>query len=141
MAAEQAPQGSDRRPGTDTAGSVVGLLVFIAGIAMIGAVFIWTYRLFENIDEEIGRTQISSPRPRVQPPSDTPGTGPGGDSGEPTGTSKPSPVQKPPEAPGVAQVAAILGLKILALLVLALCGSLVAAKGAQLAGAYRGKPT
>ena len=141
MAAEQAPEGSDRRPRTDTAGSVVGLLVFLAGIAMIGAVFMWTYRLFDNIDEEIGRTQINSPSPGVRPPSDTPGTGPGGDSGEPGGTPTPPSVEATPRGPGVAQVAAILGLKILALLVLALCGSLVAAKGAQLAGAYRGKPT
>ena len=130
MAAEETPQASSRRPGTEIAGSLVGLVVFLAGIAMIGAVFMWTYRLFDNIDEEIGRTQVSSPSPRDQPP----GTGPEGDDAAP-------PVQARPQAPGIAQVAAILGLKILALLILALCGSLVAAKGAQLAGAYRSKPT
>jgi hypothetical protein len=142
MATEQPQQRSERRPGVDIVGSVVGLLVFLGGIAMIVAVFMWTYHLFDNIDEEIGRTQVSRPpvAPAEEPKPAASDTSGAAESPQP---DKPParPVEAKPHGPGVAQVAAILGLKILALLILALCGSLVAAKGAQLAGAYRGKAT
>ena len=111
-------------------GGVLGLLVFAAGIAMIVLVFSWTYRVFSNLDEELtgGSVVVTAP----SPPARGPGAAGGGSSGAVTAR---------PRGPGLGHNALKLALKLLCLLILALCGSLVAAKGAQLAGAYRGKRT
>jgi hypothetical protein len=141
MSADQTRPLPDKRPGVDILGSVIALLAFLAGIGMIVMVFFLTYRLFTNIDEEIGRVQTVAPRPAPHPQPPAPNPQPGTKTPAPPPTPADAPKIAQPHGPSVVQVAAVLALKILALLLLALCGSLVAAKGAQLAGAYRGKST
>ncbi len=128
--AETNTEQRESRPPVDTVGGLLGLLVFLCGIGMIVLVFIWTFHLFTSLDEELtgsSVTQVVSP-PRT-----------GETANRDEGTS--GPVVAKPEGPSLAQNAAKLALKLLCLLILALCGSLVAAKGAHLAGAYRGKRT
>jgi hypothetical protein len=103
------------------AGSALGILVFLAGIAMIITVFLWGYELFVSMDEEVLGVRYVGGLTAQQ-------SAPGGDvaSAEPGG-------------PGLAEIAAVLGFKFIALLVLGWLGAMVAGKGAQMAG-VGGKP-
>ena len=98
------------------AGSALGVLVFLAGIAMIVAVFFWGYELFVGMDEEILGVRYVQGLSAQQ-------SDPGGDvaSAEPAG-------------PGLAEIAAVLGFKFVALLVLGWLGAMVASKGAEMTG-------
>jgi len=112
------------RSSVDTLGGVLGLLVFIAGIIMI----IWTFTLvrgiFEGVDEQVLAVSAASQQAAAAPEQ----------------PSNPDSVTVAPgQGPSVSYVAATIGLQMFGLLVLGWLGALVASKGAQLAGAYRGK--
>lgn len=119
LASDQAPA----RREMDTFGGLLGLLVFVAGIIMI----IWTFTLvrgiFEGIDEQMIEVRVASQQAAAAAPADAPD----------------AVTVAPNEGPSFAYVGAAIALQMLGLLVLGWMGALVASKGAQLAGAYRGK--
>ena len=110
---------ADSQPGRAWAafprvGNALGVLVFIAGIAMIVAVFFWGYELFVGMDEQVLGVRYVGGLTAEQ-------SNPGGDvaSAQPAG-------------PGLAAIAVILGLKFIALLVLGWLAAMVAGKGAEM---------
>ena len=114
MASEQKPA---RKP-IDTVGSVLGLLVFLAGIAMIVVVFTMVRGVFDGVDQQMAAVRLASAQAAqaTDAVTATPGAG-----------------------PTFSEVGITVGLKMLGLLVLGWLGALVSSKGAQLAGAYGGK--
>ena len=114
MASEQKPA----RKTVDTVGSVLGLLVFLAGIAMIVVVFTMVRGVFDGVDQQMAAVRVASAQASQSTDTitATPGTG-----------------------PTFSEVGITVGLKMLGLLVLGWLGALVSSKGAQLAGAYGGK--
>jgi hypothetical protein len=110
----------------------VGLLVFLAGIAMIVLVFSWTYRLFSSVDQQIAQVK---PAPAVASPAVS---GQGNAKSAETGKSAGVVVASPHAGPTLAQVSVVLALKLLAMFVLGWTASLVAARGAALATGRRG---
>ena len=121
--AKEPPRSAFR--GADAFGVSLGLIVFAAGILMLVLVFRWSYGLFDSIDEEIAKAQVAAP-PAASDPEDN---------------SPAPPTSGGPDSPSLAQVAAIIGLRILVLFVMGYAGSLVATKGAQLLAAHRARPT
>ena len=136
----------DQRPGDggarafDLAGGIVGILVFIAGIAMIVMVFGWVRGIFEGVDDQVqqvraARVQAAAAEREAQAATDAAAEA------HPEGPASAEQVvvATPNEGPTIADVGLTVGLKMLGLLVLGWLGALVASKGAQLAGAHRGK--
>ncbi len=111
MASEQKPA----RKTVDTVGSVLGLLVFVAGIAMIAVVFTMVRGVFDGVDQQMAAVRMASAQ-AADTVTATPGTG-----------------------PTFSEVGITVGLKMLGLLVLGWLSALVSSKGAQLAGAYGSK--
>ena len=112
-------------PGADAFGISLGLIVFAAGILMLILVFRWSYGLFDSIDEEIGKAGVTAAETESDPEAG----------------STPPAAPADSESPTLAQVAAVVGLRILVLFVMGYAGSLVATKGAQLLAAHRARPT
>ena len=102
-------------------GNALGILVFLAGIAMIAAVFFWGYGLFMGMDEQVLGVRYVEGLTAGQ-------SNPGGDV-----------ALAEPAGPGLAEIAAVLGFKFIALLVLGWLGAMVASKGAEMTHAG-GKP-
>ncbi|MGD9495110.1 MAG: hypothetical protein AB7Y46_02250 [Armatimonadota bacterium] len=124
----------------DLAGGIVGILVFLAGIAMMVIVFTWVRGVFDSVDAQVqqvrtARAQAAAAEREAQmaTASETP-------AGVPAQSSAQSAVvATPQQGPTIADVGVTIALKMLGLLVLGWLGALVASKGAQLAGAHRGK--
>ncbi len=142
MSAEQ-QQSSDGGAKTfDIVGGVIGLLVFLAGIGMIVLVFTWVHGVFDDVDGQIqqvraAKAQAAAADAETAAMAET-------DSDAETGEAAVEEqgqvvVAKPNTGPTFADVGITIGLKMLGLLVLGWLGALVASKGAQLAGAHRGK--
>ncbi len=114
MASEQKPA----RKTVETAGSVMGLVVFLAGIAMIIVVFTMVRGVFDGVDQQMAAVRMASAQSSAAADTvtATPGAG-----------------------PTFSEVGITVGLKMLGLLVLGWLGALVSSKGAQLAGAYGSK--
>lgn len=106
------------------AAQAIGLLVFLGGITMVVLVFTWTYGLFTGVDQQIAQVKPAPGTGAAAPPSLT---------GQDAGKSPRIVVAAPRVGPSLAQVAATLAVKFLALAVLAWMASLVAARGAALA--------
>jgi len=132
----------DRLPGDggakafDIVGGVIGLLVFLAGIAMIIMVFGWVRGVFDDVDAEIqqvraARIEAAAARREAEAATEV--------SAEKNAPAPTAVVATPNEGPTIADVGVTIALKMLGLLVLGWLGALVASKGAQLAGAHRGK--
>jgi len=124
----------------DLAGGIVGILVFIAGIAMIVMVFGWVRGIFDGVDEQVQQVRTA----RVQAAAVQHEAQAAADAAAEVNPEDPAPagqvvVATPNEGPTIADVGLAVGLKMLGLLVLGWLGALVASKGAQLAGAHRGK--
>jgi len=120
LVADEQKQASARAfAGADILGVSLGLIVFIAGTLMLVLVFCWSYRLFDSIDSQIAKAQVTAPAPKVQPT-------------ESEDNQAPTPQPPPAKGPTLAQVGATIGLRVLVLFVMAYAGSLVATKGAQL---------
>ncbi|MFP4250272.1 MAG: hypothetical protein ACLFU7_11480 [Armatimonadota bacterium] len=118
----------------DIVGGVIGLLVFIAGIAMIILVFTWVRDVFDTVDTEV--QQVRSARVQAEA-AGAEAAAEAEAAGE--AESEDVVIATPNEGPTIADVGITIGLKMLGLLVLGWLGALVASKGAQLAGAHRGK--
>ncbi len=121
----------------DIVGGVVGLLVFIAGIAMIVMVFGWVRGVFDDVDAQVqdvrsARIEAQSAAAAAQAEASAAAASEDAAAGDVV-------VATPNKGPTVADVGLTVGLKMLGLLVLGWLGALVASRGAQLAGAHRGK--
>ncbi len=103
---------------------IIGLLVFLAGVVMIIMVFAWGYALLSTIDSEI--SQLSTPARAVNPAALA---------GSETAEAAPPQVAiaAPSSGPSLLQVAAVIGLKLIVMVVMAWAGALVAGKGAAMA--------
>jgi hypothetical protein len=118
----------------DIVGGVVGLLVFIAGIAMIVTVFTWVRDVFDDVDAEVQAVRsarIETAEAMAAAQAEAAASAGDGETDIVVAT--------PNQGPTMADVGLLVGLKMLGLLVLGWLGALVAARGAQLAGAHRGK--
>jgi len=137
LSSEQTPA-TPAGGGTETLGKVVGLLVFLAGIAMIILVFTWVREVFDGIDQQVHSAHQAHVASLAAQEEEQEQEGqPAGGSGE-SGASEVV-TARPGAGPTIAEVAATITLKMLGLLILGWLGALVAAKGAHLAAAYRGK--
>jgi len=120
----------------DIVGGVVGLLVFIAGIAMIVMVFGWVRGVFDDVDAQVQKVRsarIEAQSAAAQAEADAAAAA------DDDAAARDIVVATPNKGPTVADVGLTIGLKMLGLLVLGWLGALVASRGAQLAGAHRGK--
>lgn len=139
MAGEQKASDGGARA-FDIVGGVIGLLVFIAGIAMIVFVFTWVRGVFDDVDAQIQEVrsarvvaeQAAAEAEAAQAEAEMDAEADETDGGDVV-------VATPNAGPTIAEVGITMGLKMLGLLVLGWLGALVASKGAQLAGAHRGK--
>ncbi len=120
MASEQTPP----RKTVDTVGSVIGLLVFLGGIAMIVFVFTLVQGVFEGVDDQMAQVRMASAQASAAAAE-------AADSGSITA--------QPGGGPTFVDVGITIALKMLGLLVLGWLGALVASKGAHLSGSYNGK--
>lgn len=132
MSAEQRSLSDGGARAFDIAGGVIGLVVFLVGIAMIIMVFGWVRGIFDGVDAEVqkvraARTAAARAQMEAQ---EADATASDGDAAV---------VATPYEGPTVTDVGVTIGLKMLGLLVLGWLGALVAGRGAQLAAAHRGK--
>lgn len=132
MADEQRPA-NDGAKAFDLAGGVIGLLVFVAGIAMIILVFTWVRGVFEGVDEQVQQVRQA----RVQ--AEALAAERAAELAEAGVEAEEEVVATPYQGPTIADVGITVGLKMIGLLVLGWLGALVASRGAQLAGAHRGK--
>ena len=96
---------------------ILGLLVFLLGIALILFVFVQAYNLFETIDDEIASVGTVADNP-----------GPAHD-GEPSGPAMPT-------GPTLGQVALAIGLRIGILVALGFLSGLVATQGVRMIAAH-----
>jgi hypothetical protein len=131
VAAGQQPSDGGARA-FDIAGGVIGLLVFLAGIAMIILVFTWVRGVFDGVDTQV--QQVRSARIDAQAGARAEGDEAGDEAGDEDVV-----IATPNQGPTIVDVGITIGLKMLGLLVLGWLAALVASKGAQLAGAHRGK--
>lgn len=123
----------------DIVGGVIGLLVFLAGIAMIVLVFTWVRDVFDDVDTQIqqvrsARIEAAAAEARAQAEAAAEAEASGDDA-----AAGDVVVATPNQGPTIAEVGISMGLKMIGLLVLGWLGALVASRGAQLAGAHRGK--
>ncbi len=117
----------------------MGIVVFIAGIAMIVMVFGWVRGIFDGVDEQV--QQVRAARVQAAAEREAQAAADAAAEANPEGPASAGHVvvATPNEGPTIADVGLTVGLKMLGLLVLGWLGALVASKGAQLAGAHRGK--
>jgi hypothetical protein len=108
----------------DLVGGALGLVVFFVGIAIIVSVYSRASGMFNDIAPAIQQASM--------------GSGGGDDS---AGNVESGPVVARPGGTPLSKVAAEFGLKFLWLILIAFFGALIAAMGAKLAGAHRGKRT
>ncbi len=135
MSDEQRPSDGGAKA-FDIVGGVVGLLVFIAGIAMIVMVFGWVRGVFDDVDAQVQKVRsarIEAQSAAAQAEADAAAAA------DDDAAARDIVVATPNKGPTVADVGLTIGLKMLGLLVLGWLGALVASRGAQLAGAHRGK--
>jgi hypothetical protein len=125
----------------DIVGGVIGLLVFLAGIAMIILVFTWVRGVFEDVDSQV--QQVRSARAAAAQAEAEAEAAQAealdAEADEGAGEAADVVAATPNQGPTIGEVGATVGLKMIGLLVLGWLGALVASKGAQLAGAHRGK--
>ena len=123
MADEQHNTGAGRPTLSSDTMRLIGLVVFLGGVAMIIMVFAWTYTLFSGMDTRIAQvaTSVAVNHPAVA-----------GDMETPEATPPAVAVASPSSGPSLAQTATALGLKLVVLAVMAWAGALVAGKGVEM---------
>jgi len=109
----------------DLIGGVLGLVVFFVGIAIIVSVYSRASAMYSEIAPAIQQASMGS----------------GGNVADDSGNADVGPVVARPGGTPLSKVAAEFGLKFLWLILIAFFGALIAAMGAKLAGAHRGKRT
>ncbi len=101
---------------------LVGLVVFLGGIAMIVMVFLWAYALYSSVGGELNQVAISQAIPATNPAA--------GDSDQPpSAPAEQVTVAAPTSGTSLVDVAAVFALKLLFLALMAWAGALVATKG------------
>ncbi len=101
---------------------LVGLMVFLGGIAMIVMVFVWAYALYSSVGDELNQVAISQATPTTNPAdsdSDQP----------PNAPAEQVIVATPRSGTSLAQVATVFALKLVFLALMGWAGGLVATKG------------
>jgi len=126
--ANQQPPTASTEPGSIRG---IGLVVFMLGILMMVAAFWWGYQLIDGIEAQI--SQVSH-KPAVATPASEAVS-----SSSPTLQAK-AVVARPQSDLTLGQTAAVIGLKLLGLAVLAYIGALVASRGAGLTQVRRPTP-
>ncbi|HEY3398606.1 MAG TPA: hypothetical protein VGM19_13205 [Armatimonadota bacterium] len=106
----------------------VGLLVFVAGVALMLLAFYWGYLMLKTVDEQIQRVQVTKP---VATPATT--AAPKAAAGKETKPAEVAVAKPTTEGPTLIVVAVGAVLKLVILLVLAAIGGMTASRGAQLA--------
>ena len=109
----------------DLAGGILGLAVFVVGVVLIYGVYTQASAMYREFEPEITAAQMGPDSP------DQAEANPEG----------PGAVQARPDGTPLAKVGMKFGLRFLVLLLVAFLGCLIAAMGAKLAGAHRGKRT
>ncbi len=126
--ANQQPQAAATEPGSIRG---IGLVVFMLGILMMVAAFWWGYQLVDGIEAQIAQVSTA---PAIATPASEAVPSP----------SEPLPaetvVAQPQSDLTLGQTAAVIGLKLLGLAVLAYIGALVASRGAGLTQVRRPTP-
>jgi hypothetical protein len=110
----------------DITGGVLGLVVFIVGVALVIATYHQAAGWYREIGPAVEAARIGSVDSAPPPAGDAEANGA---------------VTARPGGPSLASVGVEFGLRLVWLLVLAFLGFVVAAMGARLAGAHRGKRT
>jgi len=108
-----------RRAITSDTPRLVGLVVFLGGIAMIVMVFVWAYALYSSVGDELNQVAISQAIPTTNPAAGEP----------PSAPAEQVTVAAPTSATSLADVAAVFALKLVFLALMAWAGALVATKG------------
>ncbi len=104
---------------------LVGLMVFLGGIAMIVMVFVWAYALYGSVDAKLNQVAISRAIPTTNPAatdSDQP----------PSAPAQPVIVAAPASGTSLIDVGAMFALKSVFLALMAWAGALVATKGVSM---------
>ncbi len=130
--AESAPRRPEETGATalDLTGGVLGLVVFLVGVALVIATYRQATQWYREIGPAVEAARVGSPdavTPRVESPGH--------------GEEASALVVATPGGRSLASIGVEFGLRLVWLLVLAFLGFLVAAMGAKLAGAHRGKRT
>jgi hypothetical protein len=130
---EAAPRNGVRTAVTalDVTGGVLGLVVFLVGVALVIGTYWKASAWYAEIGPAISEARAGSPQ-TVQQPGEPAGKGVDTASG---------PVGAKPGGRPLADIGVEFGLRLLWLVLLAFLGFLVAVMGAKLAGAHRGKRT
>ncbi len=101
---------------------LVGLMVFLGGIAMIVMVFVWAYALYSSVDDELNQVAISQATPTTNPAAR--------DNEQPPNVSAEKiTVAVPRSGRSLAHVAMLFGFKLVFLALMGWAGGLVATKG------------
>jgi len=101
---------------------LVGLMVFLGGIAMIVMFFLWAYALYSSVGDELNQVAISQAVPTTNPAA--------GDSDQPpSAPAEQVTVAATTSGTSLVDVAAAFALKLLFLALMGWAGGLVAAKG------------
>ena len=111
-----------RRGITSDTPRLVGLMVFLGGIAMIVMVFVWAYALYGSVGDELNQVAINQATPTANPATsnrDRP----------PSASAEQVTVAAPTSGTSLVDVAAVFALKLLFLALMAWAGGLVATKG------------
>ncbi len=101
---------------------LVGLVVFLGGIAMVVMVFVWAYALYSSVGDELNQVAISRAVPTTNPAaaqSDQP----------PSVPAEQVTIAAPMPGTSLVDVAAVFALKVVFLALMAWAGALVASKG------------
>jgi len=122
MSSTSDEQGTGHRAITRDTPRLVGLIVFLAGIAMIVMVFVWAYALYSSAGDELNQVAISQATPTTNPAA--------GDSEQPPNApAEQVTVAAPTAGTSLADVAAVFAFKVVFLALMAWAGGLVASKG------------
>jgi hypothetical protein len=116
----------------DLAGGVLGLIVFLAGVALVVATYHQATGWYRDIGPAIRAARAES-RASAERTA--------GDPGQPAKQAASGAVSARPGGTPLADVATEFGLRLVWLVLMAFIGFIVAALGARLAGAHRGKRT
>jgi len=101
---------------------LVGLMVFLGGIAMIVMVFVWAYALYGSVGDELNRVAISQGTPMTNPAA-------GDNEQPPNAPAEKVTVAAPRSGTSLAHVAMLFALKLIFLALMAWAGGLVATRG------------
>lgn len=116
---------TNREPMSNGTTRLIGLLVFLAGVAMIALVFIWAYGLFSSAGQEFSKVTVTQTTPVPSPATA------GGEVTETT--TEAVTVATPSSGISLTEVGATFAVKLAFLVLMAWVGTLVASKGAQMA--------